>query len=439
MRTSRKSNWEPEKIATILERPDFKLTDRAALASEWQQRLQSATLADPPLYFVSPATREDLSEILQQCDRHAWPVLPCGSGSKLNWGGLLTQPVALALSTQRLDRIIEYAIGDLTATVEAGVKLADLQTLLARHGQFLPLYPTAPESTTIGGLVATADTWRHRYGGARDSILGLSFARADGQIAKAGGRVVKNVAGYDLMKLFTGSYGSLGIITQVTFRTYPLPPDSATLVLSGDSDDIARVAQTLIASNLAPVQADVLSRAVTRASGWKEGLSIVARFQSIPESVREQCAQLEAIGKQCSLQAQNYRDAEEVALWERLQELIRNPASPDAVTCKIGVAPADAVEFCDRADSISEQRSLTALHLGVGLGRLQLEGENPLPALKQLRQLCQEKQGFLTILEAPARLKQQIEPWGYTGNALTLMNKIKQQFDPKNILSPGRY
>ncbi len=122
--------------------------------------------------------------------------------------------------------------------MQAGLKLADLQAFLAPSGQFLPLDPSYADNATIGGIIATADagTWRQRYGGVRDLILGFSFIRHDGEIAKAGGRVVKNVAGYDMMKLFTGSYGTLGIIDQITLRLYPETANSETLIITGNSD-----------------------------------------------------------------------------------------------------------------------------------------------------------------------------------------------------------
>lgn len=429
-----------EKIAAALGPLDIDLTAWDDLTPEWQGQIQNAIAADsPPYYRVSPRTAEALGEVLQQCDRNAWSVASCGNGSKLGWGGLLPHPVALAISTQHLNRIVELAVGDLTVTVEAGVKLADLQNALEPVGQFLPLNPAYPETTTVGGLIATADSWRQRYGGVRDMVLGISFARADGQIAKAGGRVVKNVAGYDLMKLLAGSYGTLGIISQVTFRTYPVPPASGTVALVGDSNEIDKAARTLAASSLAPTMADILSPAVVRGLALGEGMGLIARFQSIAESVQEQSAQIESMGKQLGLQSHVYRETDEIQLWNKLQQLLRVPLSPEGITGKIGVMPAAGVEFCDRLDQISAQQGLGVVHLGVGLGRFYLEGENALARVKQLRAYCQQQQGFLTLLEAPAPLKQQLDPWGYTGNALELMRKIKKQFDPKNLLSSGRF
>ena len=167
-----------------------------------------------PNCIVYPQTQSQLAEVIAEAYRNKWRVLPCGNGSKLKWGGL-AENIDIVVSTKSLNKVINHAVGDLTLTVEAGVKFTDIQATLAKHNQILALNPTEPHLATIGGIIATGDTGslRQRYGSVRDQLLGVTFVRADGQIARAGGRVVKNVAGYDLMKLFTGSYGTLSIIT----------------------------------------------------------------------------------------------------------------------------------------------------------------------------------------------------------------------------------
>ena len=142
-----------------------------------------------------------------------------------------------------LNQVVEHGEEDLVITVQAGMKIKDLNNFLASKGQFLPIDPFFEEEATVGGVVATANnlSWRQRYGGVRDLILGLSFVRADGEVVKAGGKVVKNVAGYDLMKLFTGSYGSLGIITQVTFRLYPLVAHSSSIFVGGGKGRVKNI------------------------------------------------------------------------------------------------------------------------------------------------------------------------------------------------------
>ncbi|MGK7876271.1 MAG: FAD-binding oxidoreductase [Xenococcaceae cyanobacterium] len=428
------------KLETLVEsNSDFVNWENAE--SQWKEKIEQAiAVNDYPSYLIYPHTPEALSEIMKCAHDYHWAVIPCGSGSKLNWGGLLKN-IQLVISTQRLNRIIEHAVGDLTVTVEAGVKLADLQHTLNQTGQFLPLDPAYPESATIGGIVATADSgsWRQRYGGVRDMLLGLSFVRADGQIAKAGGRVVKNVAGYDLMKLFTGSYGTLGIISQVTFRVYPLPEASKTVVLTGDKSAIATATQTLLTSALTPTAADLLSASLVSRLVIGQGMGLMVRFQSIAESVKEQSAQIKAIAQRLGLQAGLYRDGDETDLWQRLQQIMRSPASVSAISCKIGVIPTAAATILNQLDELSSKQGLGMINASSGLGRLHLDSEDALSQIRKLRSLCQEHRGFLSVLEAPAAFKQQLESWGYTGNALEIMGKIKKQFDPENLFSPGRF
>lgn len=170
--------------------------------SPWQP--ENLFLDPPPSCIVYPQTPEQLGTVVSLARQNQWRILPCGSGSKLHWGGI-PKDINIVVSTARMNQLIDHASGDLTVTVQAGMKYAELQKILAATGQFLALDPSYSDRATIGGIVATADTGslRQRYNSVRDQLLGISFVRADGQLTKAGGRVVKNVAGYDLMKLLT--------------------------------------------------------------------------------------------------------------------------------------------------------------------------------------------------------------------------------------------
>lgn len=413
--------------------------------SDWEdiagiRRKQIEAITPNPTCIVYPHTQAELAEIIACAHHNNWRVLPCGNGSKLSWGGLVE--VQLVVSTQRLNQLIQHAVGDLTITVEAGTKFADVQNILATARQFLALDPTAPESATMGGIVATADTgsWRQRYGGVRDQLLGISFVRADGQIAKAGGRVVKNVAGYDLMKLFTGSYGTLGILTSVTFRVYPLPEASGTVVLTGTADAIAQAYITQRSSALVPIAADLLSSGLVARLGIGQGLGFITRFQSIPESVKQQSTTLLQLGQQLGLQGAIYAAGDEADLWQKIREQMSASTTEPVITCKIGVLPSTSVATLTQLDNGSTQSGIGLIHSGSGLGLLRLENEAATTQrILEMRVLCQTQSGFLTLLEAPVSLKQQIDAWGYNGNTIDLMRSIKQQFDPKNILSPHRF
>ena len=410
----------------------------------WQERLEKAVAPGTKIdCTVYPNTQEELAAVIAWAGQNCCALLPCGSGSKLDWGGLVKLDPAnppgagaiVAVSTARLNRLVEHAVGDLTVTAEAGMKFADLQQILAAAGQFLPIDPAYPQQATLGGIVATADagSLRHRYRGVRDLLLGMTFVRSDGKIAVAGGRVVKNVAGYDLMKLFTGAYGTLGVISQVTFRVYPLPESSGTVVLTGEVNALSQTAQILLSSALTPSAIDLLSPQLVAKLGLGKGTGLIVRFQSIAPSVKQQSARLLEFGEKLGLQGTSCCENEDRQLWQRLPETMWDSGTKSAIICKIGIRPSEAVT------AINELPVQDALiHAGSGLGVLRFETATA-DTLLQVRRGCEAKGGFLTVLAAPADIKQQLDVWGYNGSAIDLMRQIKQQFDPENLLSPHRF
>ncbi len=397
-----------------------------------QQMIQSLTPGTTIQGIIYPQTQEELAKVVAYTHQQQLGVLPCGSWSKIDWGGLIKN-VHFAISTERMNQLIEHAVGDLTITVEAGMKFSQMQGILAQENQVLGFDPTYPELATIGGIIATGDTnfLRQRYRSIRDMILGISIVRYDGKIAKAGGRVVKNVAGYDLMKLFTSSYGTLGIISQITLRVYPQAEFSGTVILTGEPEAIAQANQTLLSSALTPVSVDLISTNLSKLLGFGDQLGLIVRFQSIPESVQQQSQRLMEMGEKLGLKA-IYFDSDEANLWQQLKQQIWQHESNASILCKIGITPTSAVK------TLMQCQTLGVIHAGVGLGVLRFESVSP-ETLLNLRNWCQSQGGFLSILKAPVELKQQLEVWGYSGNALNLMRQIKHQFDPQNQLSPNRF
>jgi glycolate oxidase FAD binding subunit len=390
----------------------------------------------------SPTTSTELAEIVTRAHGDRAPLIVTGNGSKLNWGDLVVGAND-RVTTNKLDRPIAHAVGDLTVTVEAGMRLAQLQSMLAAEGQFLPIDPAYPNQATIGGIISTADTGslRHRYGGVRDLVLGITFVRADGKIAKAGGRVVKNVAGYDLMKLFTGAYGTLGILTEVTLRLYPLPTDSATVMLTGQVDALAQVARTLLGSSLTPTAVDLVSTGLSLQLDISNTPSLIARFQTIPVSIEEQSAQLLTWGKQLGLKGGTWRGAQETNLWHGIQTSIWDRCStgetgPTAIGCKLGVKSTAAAETIAMFDRLTEGNELAVIHIGSGIGACSLASPQH---INPLRQQCTAANGFLSILQAPDTLKQEYDVWGFRGDGVRVMKQLKQKFDPYGILNPGKY
>ncbi len=394
----------------------------------------SSSACDPVVVY--PRDQTELATVVACAHQQQWRLLVCGHRTKLSWGQPATD-IDVVISTQWLNRIIDHAAGDLTVTVEAGVPLAALQTILAAENQFFALDPAYEDHASIGGLIATQDSGplRHRYGGVRDMVLGITFVRADGQIAKAGGRVVKNVAGYDLMKLFTGSLGTLGIIAQVTLRLYPRPETGTTVLFCGDAADIHQATQALINSTLTPTAIEVLTAQCLEAYDLKGEFGLAVRFQGLSESVEAQCG---LISQQSTLTPILLTE-NEAEFWQRLQTQIW---SDNVVICKVGVLPSESLHVLKQMEQTARNEGIELngqFHAGSGLGIIRLEGEVQSGLIEELRSHCQNAQGFLTVLEATPDLKQQVEIWGYTGNAFTSMHKIKEQFDPHSLLNPGRF
>jgi glycolate oxidase FAD binding subunit len=273
--------------------------------------------------------------------------------------------------------------------------------------------------------------------------------RADGEVVKAGGRVVKNVAGYDLMKLLTGSFGTLGIASRITFRLYPLPEFTQIVVVTGTAEAIAQAQQKIGTSVLTPTACDLLSATAIADLGLGQGIGLVLQFASLKASVIEQCDRIAVLAKELNLEVQMLGTAEE--FWELLeimiwQEDLRNSDQSEddaSMVCKLGVLPSASVSFLQECEQIFDEQSYyLQIHAGSGLGVLRLEDVQDLGAIanqiSKVRSIAESHSGFSTILEAPHELKFKANVWGYTGNAIDVMDKIRQQFDAQGLLSPDR-
>ena len=396
-------------------------------------RLRPATLADAiagalPQHVAEPATAEELAALLKWADEHRLKVAARGGGSKLDWGNPL-QSLDWVISTAALNRVVEHAFDDMTATVEAGCIVADFQRQLAQHGQRLALDPLFPEQATIGGVLAANDSGplRLRFGSLRDLIIGITVALPDGTLARSGGKVVKNVAGYDLPKLFTGSLGTLGIITQATFRLHPLPHAAETRTLR-----FAGVRQAndflleLLDSTLAPA-------AVQLRAGRGRETSMDIRYECVSAGLAAQVRRTEAMAPGCELASPEVWNARE-GLWMR---------TGDSCIAKFGVLPAELGALCERLDQLVGERTLDWLAVaqatGTGLVRLEGAPDRLGPVALELRAELEHGGGSLVVLRCPEQLHRTLDRWGSAGTALPLMRRVKKQFDPASILNPGRF
>jgi glycolate oxidase FAD binding subunit len=386
-------------------------------------------------------TRDALPELLCQWHREGTPWLPAGLASRLDWGPPVQTPCE-RLSIDRLDRILEHNPGDFTITVEAGAPLLEVQRLLASHGQWLAVDPPwgthpladpkgARGGGSMGGLVARglAGGYRQRYLGLRDQLIGIGLIRADGTAARAGGRVVKNVAGYDLMRLLAGSWGSLALITELSLRTLPIPPHRAGLLVQGEADLLAALATGLAQSTLTPERIDWWSAPLAGAAGLEAAPALLIALASVEASCLQD--QLGAVARLTELSSRALpRDEMDVVLQEGRGGPLT--AEPPTWLLRVGVNP-------DRAPLVLEKAATLGLKLelgaGSGLGMAWSEAAIPPAGVEALRALCQELGGHLTVLLQPESSK--LVAWP-DAPAKGLMEAVKRQFDPAGQLSPGR-
>jgi glycolate oxidase FAD binding subunit len=361
-----------------------------------------------------PATREELAEALAAAGEAGSPVRMAGAGTKADWGGARSEP-AQELSTLGLDHIVEHNAGDLTAVLEAGVTLQSAQETFAEAGQMLALDPPG-DGATLGGILASGDSGplRARYGGPRDLVVGMRVALSDGTIAKSGGKVIKNVAGYDLAKLFTGSFGALGAILEVSVRLHPLPPATATAV--GSSSDPDELARGTIALARAPLEHHALD------VRWREGAgSVLARFAGArPRPQAEAAAQvLDHAGLSADL------DDDDAGLWDEQRARQRGP-----LVVKVSGLPSRLPAALRAADDAGG--SLVGRG-GLGLWWIRIE-EPSGQAVERLRRTLAPSP--CAVLDRPADLE--LDVWGPASPAyVALMERVKRGFDPAGVCSPG--
>jgi glycolate oxidase FAD binding subunit len=355
-------------------------------------------------------------------------VAPRGGGTKLGWGNA---PAAceLVLSTARLNRVLEHAWADMTVIVEAGCRVADLQKTLAQHGQHLALDPLWPERATIGGILATNDsgTLRVRYGSLRDLIIGITVALPDGTLAKSGGKVVKNVAGYDLAKLFTGALGTLGVIVQAIFRLHPLPRESRSLSFRGTPDSLNQL--------LLSIQSSKLTFTGLQLRAQQASAQLDVRFDGTAAGIQAQVNQITQIaGSNAPADAAANAWTSHQAIWEG--------AAP-ALVAKFSGLPAQFAAVCAAVERLAGAQSLAwkIVAQSVGTGYARLEGSEPAlrTALLTLRDELAKMGGTLVALGCPVAVKRGLDVWGPTSDAQPLMVRIKQRFDPDGTLNPGRF
>ena len=398
-----------------------------------------------PKLVVEPGNEEEVAAVLALTDKEGLRVLIRGGGTQLSLGSPPTGADIL-LSTARLNQIIEHVPQDLTVTVEAGLPLATLQETLGKANQWLALDPDLDPAATIGGIIATNATGprRLRYGGMRDQIIGVRVVLADGTIAKGGGKVVKNVAGYDLPKLFTSSLGTLGVIVSATFRLYPLPVASRTVYLPASAlTPLCDLSLQIIGSTLVATAINIVGN-----TSQRDTYEMAVRFETSPEAAEDQAATFVKMATSKSGDAlQTPRILKDEAEAQTWSQMLQHKDSPDGahqqLTLKASLLPTEIARWLTNLEQICQREQLWAgwqAYAGHGLVFVDLAGDET--ALKtvvpELRQLAMEHRGSLVVTEAAPQLAAQLDIWGPV-SGVEVMRNLKARFDPHNTLNSGRF
>jgi glycolate oxidase FAD binding subunit len=386
---------------------------------------------DNGVLVAAPSDKKQIAEILRLALAHNLVVTPIGGGTKLGWGNRVKADIHLDLS--RLNAIREHAWQDMTCTVEAGVPWAHLQSTLKLQDQMVALDPLWPDRATVGGIVACSDSgaMRLKFGGLRDLIIGMTVVLADGTIAKSGGKVVKNVAGYDLHKLMTGSFGTLAVVTEVNFRLHPIEQHARTWsVLTRDAQHPG--ADAFAADLRAILDAQITASGIQLRCRPNESILDI-RIASLPECLDEYALRLKKLfGEERVIDSADN-------VWQTREHLFDGKAS---VVLKVSAPPSEICSLSSELQNISNgDLDVASVAQANGLITVSLSGnaEDASRLIQSLRNHVRSCGGSVVVQRLPDALRDRIDIWGTTSNPLPLMKEIKRHFDPAGTLNPGRF
>ena len=402
-----------------------------------------------PEAAVFPGTVDEVAAVVAQAAEASIPVVPWGGGSAIGVG-VPPARAGLILVLQRLGAVLEHEPGDLTVTAQAGITLARLQSALRARGQWLSLDPADAECATLGGVLAAnaSGPRRHLYGTARDVLIGVSVVTADGSLVRGGGKVVKNVAGYDLPKLFIGSFGTLGVIVEASLKLRPLPDEERLVAVRFERAAEAGAAlRALLASDLIPNAVDLLDTASAAALGLPSNPATLAvGFDGLGEQVDWQIAELAGVVVPCGGAKPTLLSP---TTWPRLASAARDAFDAPAAIMTLSVLPGVVVDTIELGSEAARKRGLESAwcaHAGVGhvTAALRADGSRQDPApivavLEEWRAVAHAGGGHASVAWAPLPVKSALPVWDDAGAAGRLMQRIKAQLDPNSVLNPGRF
>jgi glycolate oxidase FAD binding subunit len=416
-----------------------------------------------PKRVVSPGTIDEVSKVVAHANQQHLSIIPRGSGTKMGMGGI-PKKIDIILSTSRLNRITDSDYENLTLSAESGITLNEVQKSLGKVGKgyFLPLDPPFTERATLGGITATNSSGPKRllYGTARDMIIGTKAVFPNGDIVVSGGKTVKNVSGYDMCKLLIGSYGTLGILCEMTFKLLPLPEKEATLLLPfariEEADGFVR---ELRGSQLVPSSIDILNAMAVQKMKYSMSMPLKGNYliaiglEGVAESIDRQVSEMSEMGKKYGvLEAATLDSERHQAFWVAIRDFSYGLTQkyPNAIALKSNFLVSKSGEMLGSHEKIARESGIDCAficHSGNGiLYSYILAGKNLRSKIGSFIELIGEftseavkNEGNLVVESSPLLIKKKVEVWGHSRSDYQIVRRLKEQIDPAGILNIGRF
>ena len=397
-----------------------------------------------PEAVVSPRSADELSRLLSLANQQEFTVAPRGGGTQLGLGNRLKRLDVVA-DVSRLNRVVQHNAADLTLAVEAGITLMQLRETLAAEGQFLALDAPLPDRATIGGTLASGASGplKWQYSSTRDLVIGMKVAQADGRITQSGGNVVKNVSGYDMARLHVGGLGTLGVITEVSFKLTPMPRHETTLIARFDAvEPCLGAALGIFNSGVMPLALTVFNRTAAERIGIDESesgeFSLAVRLGGRPRTLRRMENEAFFAIRERTAQVDRLED-ESGQIWSRLADFGYAEGSESSLAARIALLPGSVA----RVISLLCQGDDPAVVAQPGYGMMSAhwfgESEETGERIRQARAYAHGVGGSLILERAPLAVKDSLDVWDYTGESLEVMKSLKAQYDPNGVLNPNRF
>ena len=408
-----------------------------------------------PHAVAYPTTSEEVVRVMEEVSLQNMAVAPWGGGTRTSLGNA-PERLDAVINLSRLDRPIEHNPADLTASFEAGITITRLQELLGEHGQFLPIDPPLPDRATLGGTLASGAVGplKWMYGSTRDLVIGMSVVQADGKLIKSGGRVVKNVSGYDMARLHIGGLGSLGIIVEVSLKLTPLPAGQATIISSYQNAQKALEAGLgVFRSDAVPLAIATFDAAVNdriEASDLTGGSFLAIRVGGRPLTLERQIKECRWVcNEHGPLRLDVLSDADGAALWRRLADLGWDEGSAPLIGTRTHVPPSRIMELAENLGKTGMDEGLQpaiATHPAHGAVLAHWYAPDARPSMdaftgviSSAREAAHHLEGRMVIEQCPADVRPGIDVWDDVGEPISIMRRLKEQYDPRRLLNPGRF